>query len=142
LAPFWIQGVELLWLDLHGGPGWEYWCGDDYEVALRAGNVRRLDLVGTTVFAVNCYLADEGSPMLDALLTAGARYVIGGEGKNWGPARGPLFGAPLLGQWLRRWMAVGFSPLRALAMAKVALYFGRVEVEDTLGFRAYVRNTK
>lgn len=137
--PLGLQGYDFLYLDLHGSPGEPFWRGDDRICALTATQVLSNDLRGCVVFAANCYLADGDSPMMDALLDAGARYVIGGAGENWGPTRGWLFGAPLLGLWLRRWLAIGLSPLRALGLAKRAVRMRGVAVEDTLAFRAYYR---
>jgi len=151
-GPTWLEGQDLLWFDLHGQPGLEWWLGDEGQVALTATQIREVDLGGALVFAVNCYLADAGSPMLDALLDAGAGYVIGGEGISWGGKR-LLFGAGLLGLRLRQLVERGTDPLLALAWAKrwvqlslaAQRVLGRgdmVEVaRDTLGFRAYYRQT-
>ena len=150
--PRWLEGYDLLWFDLHGQPGLEWWLGDGGVVALTAKQVRGVDLGGALVFAVNCHLADAGSPMLDALLAAGAGYVIGGEGINWGGQR-LLFGAGLLGLRLRQLVERGTGPLLALAWAKrwvtLSLAANRVlgrgdmveAARDTLGFRAYYRQT-
>ena len=168
--PRWLEGYDLLWFDLHGQPGLEWWLGDGGVVALTAKQVRGGgrgvggggarpatpgrggDRGGALVFAVNCHLADAGSPMLDALLAAGAGYVIGGEGINWGGQR-LLFGAGLLGLRLRQLVERGTGPLLALAWAKrwvtLSLAANRVlgrgdmveAARDTLGFRAYYRQT-
>lgn len=146
----WLEGRDLLYFDLHGQPGAEYWLGDHGIIALTAKQVRSVDLGGAVVFAVNCHLADEDSPMLDALLDAGARYVIGGDGRNWAGTRG-VYGASEVGMWMRRMMVVGYNPLRALALAKRIVrakmpvdeylgHKGRVfAADDALGFRAYER---
>lgn len=140
-----LAGYDLLYFDLHGLPGEAYWLGDDRTVALTASQLREVNLIGTTVFALSCYLADEGSPMLDALLDAGARYVIGGDGRNWAGKRRTMMGAGLLGLWFRRLLAWGMPPLKALAWAKQrvklsALKRGKqLAAKDTLDFRAYYR---
>jgi hypothetical protein len=142
-----IEEADFLYIDLHGEPGQRFWLGDDGELAMTAAQVETLDLSGTVVFAVSCYLADADSPMLDALLDAGARYVIGGEGLNWAAATRPT-GAAALGHRLRQLLAYGFDPLRALALAKRFLklgvslggFLGQGEdapTEDALAFRAY-----
>lgn len=152
-----LENRRLLYFDLHGEPGEDCWLGDDGFVALTASQLRSLDLRGTIVFAVTCYLADEGSPMLDALLDAGAEYVIGGDGKNWAGAK-TIFGASLLGLWFRRLLFLNVSSLRALAIAKHSVrgsiaarkLLGRkgnkaltkkqlAAARDTLEFRAYYR---
>lgn len=140
LSPDMLEGYDLLYFDLHGTPGEGVWYGDG-TVALLAEQLRVADLSGSVVFALNCYLADEDSPMLDALLAAGARLVIGGDGINWGGRR-RLIGAGRLGLWFRRLMVRGLAPLHALAVAKVFLRWGvrnREAIKDTLAFRAYYR---
>jgi hypothetical protein len=143
--PAWLEGdrkgrpYDLLYFDLHGTPGSVSWRGDDRIEALTALQISRARLGEPVVFATNCFLADERSPMMEALLDAGARLVIAGDGENWGPRGRSLYGAPLLGMWLRRWMQVRVSPLRALALAKRSVRLRGVAVEDTLAFRAYYR---
>ena len=150
--PAWLAGRDLIYFDLHGEPGRPYWAGDQGQFALRVEQVRRAHLDGAIVFAVSCYLADTDSPMLDALLRAGARYVVGGDGRNWeGPRAQAMYGAGLLGQWFRRGMQAGLDPLRALGLAKrrlrLSLTLNRVirsqavasAARDTLAFRAYER---
>jgi len=91
------------------------------------------------VFAVNCHVGDQTSPMLEALLAAGAAYVISGEGPNYGPPGGPLYGAPLLGLWLRRCLSMGMGVPTALRAAKrfAALRGGgQYVVEDVMAFEA------
>jgi hypothetical protein len=144
--PKMLSGHDFLYFDLHGCPGGTYWMGDYGIPAVEADTVRRADLRGAVVFATNCYLADEGSPMLDALLDAGARFVIGGDGQNWAGRTANLLGAGLLGWWVRRLMQLGLTPLDALALAKVRLMttLSRARADgaaarDTLGFRAFYR---
>lgn len=143
-----LAGQDLVYLDLHGKPGDAQWYGDDDVVALRERQVRRVDLAGVTVFAVNCYLGDDDSPMLDALLAAGARAVVGGDGENFA-GENRLLGASFLGYWFRRAMEWRYPPEGALTMAKRALWLTRLwarssahrqAVDDALGFRVYVRS--
>jgi len=152
-----LEGHDLLYFDLHGWPGGPVWLGQSKpgaverrNVALTVEQLADIVLYGTVVFAATCHLADDESPMLDALLDAGARYVIGGEGVNWNGMHNPI-GAGLLGQWFRRGMQMGIEPLRALALAKqrVRLSLMRYRVcgmeaqataaRDALAFRAYER---
>ena len=149
--PGWLEGYDLLYFDLHGQPDARHWQGDDAVLALAASQIRQADLGGAVVFALNCYLADEGSPMMDALLDAGARYVIGGDGKNWAGQR-DVYGAGLLGYLFRQLLARGVSPLKALALAKggirikmkvdrIAKKTGKVKAaRDTLAFKVYYRS--
>jgi len=140
-----LAGCDLLYFDLHGRPGQSYWWGDKRTIALTAMQIREADLRGTIIFALSCYLADSNSPMLDALLDAGARYVIGGAGKNWAGGRRSMLGAGLLGLWFRRLLSWGMPPLKALAWAKQRVRLSamkrgkRLAAKDTLGFRAYYR---
>lgn len=150
--PTWLEGYDLLWFDLHGQPGAGWWMGDDRLIAVTAGQIRDANLGGAIVFALNCYLADEGSPMLDALLDAGARYVIGGDGRNWAGQRA-LHGAAILGMRFVEGLREGQDPLRALALAKRRVRLSMVRdwllrrgkritaAKDTLAFRAYYRRS-
>lgn len=141
-----LMGNGLLYFDLHGEPGSREWYGDYGLPALRANQLRGLDLIGTIVFAANCYLADENSPMLDALLDAGVKYVIAAPGQNFAGVR-RVEGADLLGQWFRRFVSIHLDPLRALSMAKLQIKTlrlltpeqRRLVLDDTLGFRAFYR---
>lgn len=150
---FWTQraaiaAADLVYVDLHGRPGADAWYGDGGVVACTADQVRTLNLRGTVVFTVNCYVGDQSSPgvpgpMLEALLEAGAGYVIAGEGANYGPAGGPLYGAPLLGLWLRRFLSIGLTVPRAVGLGKrfAALRGGgRFVVEDVMAFAAIGRD--
>lgn len=159
--PLWLAGPEpdthwnVIYFDLHGEPGVPMWFGDDGEIALTAEQVHSVNLRGAVVFAVNCHLADDDSPMLDALLAAGASYVVGGPGPNYGGQRVQM-GAPLLGQWFIRYLKLGFDVLDALRIAKINVRLQQVSAtlqnsitggaqgvidaaEDTMEFRAFYR---
>ena len=141
-----LEDRDLLYFDLHGLPGEAYWLGDDRTLALTATALRKADLRGAVVFALNCYLADEDSPMLDALLDAGARYVVGGDGRNWAGGKRAIMDAGLLGLWFRRLLSWKVPPLQALAWAKMRVRLSpakkgkRLAAKvDTLKFKAYYR---
>ena len=141
--PAWLEGRDLLYFDLHGWPGEAVWAGDLMMPALTARQILEADLDGALVFASNCYLAEDDSPMLDALLEAGASMVVGGDGLNYGGHR-VVFGAPLLGQWFRRLVRLGLPPLLALAWAKQRVRLDlrgehAAAAQDALAFRAYVK---
>jgi len=148
--PAWMAGRDLLYFDLHGLPRDDCWYGDDHVVALTATQMRSVDLGGAVVFAINCYLADDDSPMLEALIDAGARYVIGGTGENYA-GEGKVLGASLLGYNLRVFLEFGIAPLRALALAKRIVRATEVRHRltgmaeyaqaeaDALAFRAFYR---
>lgn len=149
--PAWVKDKDFIYFDLHGQPGETKWYGDGGIVALEAEHLQQCELGGAVVFAINCYLGDEDSPMLDALLDAGARYVIGGDGPNYA-GQWALFGAGMLARSVRRWMRVGISPLDALKLGKehleVVIFRDRMlktrqdrimAARDALDFKAYYR---
>lgn len=156
----WLEGRHLIYFDLHGEPGQPFWWGETIDsiglqhktLALRADQIRAADIGGAVVFATNCYLGDRDSPMLDALLDAGAAYVIGGDGANWAGKDNP-FGASLLGKWFRKYLIETYDPVKALAWAKVRLKLTLYRDEllnqrasikaarDTLSFKAYYRRS-
>jgi hypothetical protein len=142
-----LKWADFVYFDLHGIPNDPVWMGDDRLPALTAKHLFMADLSNTVVFATNCYLADQGSPMLHALLNAGAEYVIGGDGKNWAMKKSPGR-ADLLGKWFLMFYRLGLSPEKALAIAKqrlkASLIFARSArkketIKDTLEFRLYTR---
>jgi hypothetical protein len=120
------------------------WYGDARIPALHARQVRAAQLNGAVVFAVNCYLADQVSPMLDAFLSAGASYVIAAPGENFAGEK-TTFGAGTLGLWFRRLVERGVRPVSALGLAKNAVRLEallpgrRSAAKDTLEFRAFYR---
>ena len=140
--PSWLEGWDLIYFDLHGGPGLPWFWGDHSVPALRSEQVLTSDLGGAGVFAVNCFLDETDSPMLDALLRSGAAWVIGGAGENYGGRRS-LLGAPLLFRWFRRFLALGLSPAVSLTWAKRRLLLSlggrqRRAARDALAFRMLV----
>lgn len=151
-----LEGRKLLYFDLHGKLGKTYWFGDGV-IALDVGIIEKADLGGALVFATSCYLAEKNSPMLDALLTANASYVVGGDGENWAPGKdaSKLYGAHTLGLWFRRFAVnAGLKAPKSLGLAKkavemqmrrrssaqgqkVSLEGLRKASKDTLEFRIY-----
>ena len=142
--PTWLEGHQLLYFDLHGRLNNPWWWGDEGHTALTVKEIKAADLSGAVVFAVNCYLADEQSPMMDALLDAGAKLVIGGGGQNWAGAK-RVQDAALLGKTFRRLYLRGVPALWSLQLAKTWLRLAallrrdRNALRDTLAFRAYYR---
>ncbi len=148
--PHVLRGQDLLYFDLHGAKAQPVWLDDHGQVAITADQIRSVNLDGATVVALNCFLADQNSPMMDALLTS-AGLVIGGDGENFSPPSGRLYGAGLLAEWIRRLMGLGLSPLKALQWAKVRVRLALAQAQllnqhqvtqanwDTLNFRAYVK---
>jgi hypothetical protein len=113
--PEWLERKSLLYFNLDGAPDEPYWYGDGWETALSVGKVNQADLGGAIVFVANCYLPE--SPFLATLLKAGASFVVGGSGTNYA-RKSRVGGADLLGMWFRRCLMRGFSPERALKIAK------------------------
>lgn len=139
--PAWLEGKDFIYFDLHGAPGGDTWRGDKRTIALREAQIREAKLGGAVVFATNCHLGDADSPMLVALLDAGASYVVAGDGLNWAGAQA-VMGAARLGQFFR--IALAFmDPRRALTAAKMGVQRlslrNRGMVQDTLGFKLFYR---
>ena len=137
----WLEGQDFIYFDLHGAPGSTEWRGDKRTIALREAQIRAAKLYGAVVFATNCHLGDADSPMLVALLDAGASYVVAGDGLNWAGAQS-VIGAARLGQFFR--IALAFmDPRRALTAAKMGVQRlslrNRGMVQDTLGFKLFYR---
>lgn len=151
--PSMLEGYDLLYFDLHGIPDSPTWYGDDHHAALSAWDVRQAHLDGVVVFAVNCYLADQNSPMMDALLDAGASFVIGGEGQNYGGAK-RMLGAASLGHAFRLGLQAGLRTPAALSAAKRWLWLlwakhrmlgesqREMAIMDALSFKAFYRKGK
>lgn len=116
--PGWLEYRDLIMLKLHGWPGDPIMWGDDCVVALSVGMLHQVNLGGAIVFAANCHLPE--SPVLQALLDAGASCVIGGQGTNYGGVE-QMTGADLLGAYFRRALEAGAEPGRALRIAKATM---------------------
>lgn len=152
IDPTVFAGRDLIFLDLHGNPDDQRLAGSYGLFALEAGQIRSVDLHGAVVFASTCYLGDENSPVLAALLDSGAKCVAAGAGKNFSPAHGASYGAALLGLWFRRGLERGLSPDAALNLAKRRVQLdmtyrhmvGQKPIEDAdsdaLNFRLFCRN--
>ena len=95
-----------------------HWYGDNFTMAIHVDQLLAARLGGAVVFAANCHLPE--TPMLDALLKAGARAVAGGHGANWAD-KDYVAGADFLGLWFRRWLQLGLSPALSLKLAKIRL---------------------
>lgn len=141
----WLTGYDLLLFDLHGEPADDTWYGDAHYPALTAATVRQANLGGAVVVGLNCHLADSTSPMLDALLSAGASYVVAGDGVNYAGTT-KVMGAGTLAMWVRRFLARNIPLPRALWLAKVALKTEMAmghnieAAADALKFKAFVRS--
>jgi len=131
-----LDGYDFYYFKLHGLADQPFWYGDDFITAMATDTIVDARMSGAVVFVANCYLPE--SPMLWALLRAGARAVIGGPGENYArPNR--VDGADLLGLWLRAGLLLGLSVEKAYraAMLRVkAMKPGRAK-SDTLAFRVW-----
>lgn len=134
--PAWLESHNLIYFKLHGLPGQPFWYGDKWVTALSTDQIRSCDLTNTIIFVANCYLPE--SPMLQALLDAGAKAVIGGPGQNYARPNS-VDGADLLGLYVRVLLQLGFSAAMALRFAKTRLHLKRKdkETKDTLAFRIW-----
>jgi len=125
-APTWLHGHDFIYVKLPGLPEEVYWYGDHWLTALRVTQILAADLRGAVVFVANCHLYQTNnghhptSPMLTALLAAGARCVIGGAGDNYAKPHS-VHGADSLGRTLRHLLQFGFGPYTAFHLARLAL---------------------
>ncbi len=137
-----LEGRDFIYFKLHGLPDQPFWYGDDWITALTRDHILGADLSGTIVFAANCHLPE--SPMLQALLAAGARAVVGGSGTNYGAIRS-VRGADLLGRAFRRLIQLHLPPRTALTLARARLQLQRhidLATIDALKFRLYPRHPR
>lgn len=115
--PHVLDGADLVFFKLHGLAGQPYWYGDRGITACSAEQLARADLAGALVFAANCW-GGPSSPMVQALLAAGATCVVTGEGVNYaGVTR--LDGADVIGYVWRRFLQRGFPARQALGLGKL-----------------------
>lgn len=121
-----LKAADFWYIDLHGVAGWPMWYGDNGITALRASQLEKADLSNLIIFAVNCHLADDNSPMLHALLAGRPKWVVAAPGKNFSPPTGALYGAALLAQWFYRLLRLKFPPEKALEVAKLRVEAGTV----------------
>lgn len=144
ITPAQFEGFDFIYFKFHGLPGQPYWYGDYWTTAISADQVRKMDLDGTAVFAACCHLYQgkpghyKPGPMLTALLSAGARAVVGGPGINYARAEA-VHGSDLLGLVFRRMLAFGFSLDTAFNVARIALRTRKQDqaTNDTLAFRIF-----
>lgn len=136
--PHVLEGYDLLYFKLHGLPGQPYWYGDHWLTALSADQVSQADLSGAVVFVANCYLPE--SPLLQALLDAGAKAVVGGPGQNYGRPHS-VDGADLLGLYFRYCLQLKLPTKVALTFAKHRLRLKRKDksTKDTLAFQLWTK---
>lgn len=114
-APDLLSGYEFVYVKLHGLADQRFWYNAGWDTVVSAEQLRGTDLVGAVVFVANCYLPE--SPMLAALLDAGAAAVVGGGGPNLAGVN-VVQGADLLGFWFRMaYQLMGDAGL-ALSVAK------------------------
>ena len=140
--PAWLSGARFVYFKLHGLPGERFWYGDHWLTAIDDEQLRQADLSRAVVFVASCHL-DPG-PMLEALLDAGARAVIGGSGPNYAK-RFSLYGADIIGRTLRRLIRIGISPAAALAVAKARLSIAAGhdnQAADALAFRLFTQDRR
>lgn len=144
--PAWLEGYDFIYFKLHGFTSQPYWYGDGYLTAVSAHQISCANLKNTIIFVANCHLCEKingdiiPSPMLTALLDAGARCVVGGPGQNYA-AKIRLVGADLLGFYFR--ILVTFPRITPdfafrAARARFALTNDPVAT-DTLAFRYFTR---
>lgn len=132
-----LEGYRFLYFKLHGIKGEPFWYGDNWLTALSAETIHVADLRSAVVFAANCHLPE--SPMLDALLAAGAQAVVAGGGRNFAGVTA-MRGADLLGYYFRLMLQLHIPPKAALSMAKYGLRTIRrptAPIADALAFQLF-----
>lgn len=84
IQPSWLEGYDVIYIDLHGLPGSAYlYAGENQDLpGLSFKTVRQAWLDGAIVVATSCHLPS--TPFVDAFLAGGARAVIAGEDVNFG----------------------------------------------------------
>ena len=125
--PQWLESHDFIYLKLHGLPEESYWYGDNWLTALSATQILAVNLRGSVIFVASCHLYQTNgnghhptSPMLAALLAAGARAVVGGAGENYAK-RHSIHGADYLGRAFRYLFQFGFAPYTAFRLARLYL---------------------
>jgi len=147
ILPEFLEGYDLLYLDLHGLPQSGFLYTQTYnkagDFALNFQTVRRADLDGTVVVATTCYLPE--TPFVNAFLHAGAAAVIGGSGANYGSRR-RLSGAQALAKHVIRNLQRDVAPAAALGRAKKRLrrdkrrmILERTATKDALAFKLFTK---
>lgn len=106
---------DLVYVCLHGVAGQPYWYGDDMVTAVTAKQVRASDLSGATVYLAGCF---GRGPMSDALLAAGAAYVVGDSDAAWAGRLWPT-GSNALGKYFLHWHRRGWPAVGSLEQAKL-----------------------
>jgi len=147
ITPAHLDQPDLLYVKLHGIPGQPFWYGDHWATALDVDIITALDLSPTTVFIANCHTfqqREDGiqkSPMLQALLDAGAQAVVGGPGQNYAKSH-HLHGADLLGFYFRIALSCHCPPVWAFRLARATLgvsAYQDLATADTLAFRCFTQ---
>ncbi|MCC6192051.1 MAG: hypothetical protein IT318_23730 [Anaerolineales bacterium] len=114
--PHVLDERRFLFFKLHGLEGQPYWYGDGAVTACSAEQLRTARLDGAMAFAANCW-GGVGSPMVQALLAAGAAAVVTGEGLNWAGTR-RVDGIDVMALAWRKFLELGFSAEVALRVGK------------------------
>ena len=119
VQPFWLEGHDFLYLDLHGlKDSVRLWSGPQLWAALDIKTVKGASLAGTIVFATSCFLPE--TRFIEAFLASGATCVVSGEGENYGTRAG-ISGAQKLAKLFIEQLRGGLKPETALASAKARL---------------------
>lgn len=140
VGPGFLEGYDVIYLDLHGEPGSGYlYSYASYHplAALSFQTVQRAKLEGVVVVATTCHLPE--TPFAYAFQDAGA-VLVGGSGRNWGTRR-RLSGAQVLAKHIIDGLRRGYRVEKALELAKRKLRYSlrrlydRKSTMDALAFR-------
>lgn len=115
--PALIGNPDLLYIHLHGLPNDPALIGD-LGVAVTAEQLRSCNLKGTIVLVLSCFVGTIGHPVLEALLDAGARYVVAAPGENYA-GKSTVIGADVLAREFITWLDMKVVCKVALRLAKL-----------------------
>ena len=114
-----LEGFDVVVFNLHGWQHHPMWTGDMGMVALASSALEQMNLSGSGVFAINCWLGDEHMPMFKALKKSGVDWIIAGAGVNYAGVDSPV-GADVVLKWFLRYYSKGMEVEKAFRKAKIA----------------------
>ena len=138
--PLVMTGAGLVFFKMHGLEGQPFWYGDNAITACSAEQLAHAPIGGALVFAANCWGGDK-SPMVQALLSAGAECVITGTGLNMAGIK-QAAGADNLGRWWRWALRLGRDAFAAFQLAKVMSIGQQPALRDDINSFMLLGNTK
>ena len=133
-----LDGQDLVTFKLHGLDGQPYWYGDGGITACSADQLAQARLPGALVFVANCWGGAQ-SPMIQALLAAGAAAIVTGEGLNFAGVR-QIDGADVLGYGWRHMVELGFDAETGLRLGKIMARYRRPRLKADIASFGLIGN--